>query len=44
MRKYDLAIFDMDGTILDSGVDIADSLNTVLARNGFPTYETREVC
>ena len=44
MRKYDLAIFDMDGTILDSGVDIADSLNIVLARNGFPTYETREVC
>jgi phosphoglycolate phosphatase len=44
MRKYDLAIFDMDGTILDSGTDIADSLNVVLARNGFPAYTTREVC
>lgn len=43
MRKYDLAIFDMDGTILDSLSDIADSLNTILARHGFATHEPREV-
>lgn len=43
MRKYDLVIFDMDGTILDSLSDIADSLNTVLAAHGFPTYPLREV-
>ncbi len=31
-------IFDLDGTLLDTLVDIADSCNHVLARNGFPTH------
>lgn len=43
MRRYDLAIFDMDGTILDSLSDIADSLNVILARHGFATHELRAV-
>ncbi len=39
MRRYDLAIFDMDGTILDTLTDIADSLNVILCRHGFATHE-----
>ena len=38
MRRYDLAIFDMDGTILDTLTDIADSLNVILCRHGFTTH------
>ena len=43
MRKYDLAIFDMDGTILDSLTDIADCLNFILTKHGFATHEARQV-
>ena len=35
--KYRLAIFDMDGTILNTLTDIADSLNAVLLQAGLPT-------
>ncbi|MDP8305473.1 MAG: HAD family hydrolase [Candidatus Chlorobium antarcticum] len=31
-------IFDMDGTLLDTLEDIAATLNTVLARHGYPTH------
>ena len=31
-------IFDLDGTLLDSLADIADSANSVLAANGLPTH------
>ncbi len=35
---YTSIIFDLDGTLLDTLTDIADSVNTVLTLNGFPTY------
>ena len=31
-------LFDLDGTLLDTLVDIADSANSTLARYGFPTH------
>ena len=36
-----LAVFDMDGTILDTLEDLQDSLNEILRRHGYPerTYE-----
>ncbi len=39
--KYRLAVFDMDGTVLDTLPDLADTLNVVYARLGYPgrTYE-----
>ena len=36
MKK--LLIFDLDGTLLDSLEDLADSANHVLASHGFPTH------
>ena len=32
------AIFDLDGTLLDTLGDIADSMNAVLTRMGYPTH------
>lgn len=34
--KYDLAIFDLDGTILDTIDDLKESMNRALAKYGFP--------
>ena len=31
-------LFDLDGTLLDTLRDIADAMNVVLARHGFPTH------
>lgn len=39
--KFQAVIFDLDGTLLDTLDDIADSMNTVLERRGFPGHETR---
>jgi len=41
MRKYDTIIFDMDGTLLNTIDDIADSVNYVLKKYGYPirTYD-----
>lgn len=36
--KFKAAIFDLDGTLINSLEDIADSLNGVLTKNGFPTH------
>lgn len=36
MKK--LIIFDLDGTLLDSLVDIAESMDEVLTKNQFPTH------
>ena len=41
--RYRLAIFDMDGTILDSLTDIADCLNYILAKHNFPTHAPKQV-
>jgi phosphoglycolate phosphatase len=36
MKK--LVIFDLDGTLLNTIADLADSTNTALEKNGFPTH------
>jgi phosphoglycolate phosphatase len=36
---YDAVIFDLDGTLLDTLDDLADSANAVLAREGFAMHE-----
>lgn len=41
--KYDLIIFDMDGTILDTLEDLADSLNYTLKMHGYRTRTMEEV-
>ena len=33
-----LAIFDLDGTLLDTVADLANATNQALARCGFPTH------
>lgn len=42
-RVYDLFIFDLDGTLIDSVGDIADSLNETLAEYGLPPYDDARV-
>ncbi|HON11706.1 MAG TPA: HAD family hydrolase [Chitinispirillaceae bacterium] len=39
MMKFKAAIFDLDGTLLNTLQDIADSMNEVLKNNGFPQHE-----
>ena len=38
MSRFKAIIFDLDGTLLDSLEDIADSMNLVLKSAGFPTH------
>lgn len=40
--RYELAIFDLDGTILDTLVDLSNSLNYALASCGFPVRTLEE--
>ena len=42
--KYELVIFDLDGTLLNTLDDLAASANRALARAGFPARTTEEVC
>lgn len=43
MKKYDTVIFDLDGTLMDTLEDLADSVNEILSRNGYPVRTIREV-
>ncbi len=36
--KYQAVVFDLDGTLLDTLEDLADSMNAALARKGLPTH------
>ena len=41
--KYELAIFDLDGTILDTLDDLTDAVNAALAASHFPARTREEV-
>lgn len=43
MNKYDTVIFDLDGTLLNTLEDLADSVNYALTLHGFPCREITEV-
>ncbi len=43
MSRFDTAIFDLDGTLLDTLQDLADSTNYALAVNHMPTRTVDEV-
>ena len=38
MKKYKGIIFDLDGTLLNTVYDLADSVNEVLEQFGFPGH------
>ncbi len=38
MSHYRAVLFDLDGTLLNTLLDLADSMNRVLDRHGFPTH------
>ena len=42
-RTYDAVIFDLDGTLLDTLTDLADSLNAVLQKYDLPLHTKDEV-
>ena len=44
MKKYDTVIFDMDGTLLNTIDDLADSVNYMLQKYSFPTKTVAQVC
>lgn len=41
---YRLAIFDLDGTILDTLDDLTDAANAALSMGGYPTRTKAEIC
>jgi len=40
--KFKAVIFDLDGTLLDSLADLANTLNSVLENNGLPRHDMEE--
>jgi phosphoglycolate phosphatase len=40
--KYKGVVFDFDGTLLDTLRDLAESVNSVLSRSGFPEHSLQE--
>ena len=40
VSKYKAVIFDLDGTLLDTSLDLAISVNYALESNGFPKHPT----
>ena len=43
MKKYNFAIFDLDGTILDTLCDLRNSVNFALSKNNLPERTTEEI-
>ncbi len=41
--KYELLFFDLDGTLIDSGPDIADATNAVMRETGLPEFPEQTV-
>ena len=44
MPKYTTVIFDLDGTILNTLDDLADSMNHTLASLGYPVHTKEDIC
>ena len=42
-RPLRAVLYDLDGTLIDSRADLADSVNATLARMGLPQHEDRIV-
>ncbi|CUH94711.1 hypothetical protein P22_0777 [Propionispora sp. 2/2-37] len=40
--KYSGILFDLDGTLLDTLDDLANSMNVVLQKHGFPVHDTEK--
>ena len=38
--KFEAVFFDLDGTLANSLIDLAQSVNYILAQKGYPTHET----
>lgn len=43
MRRYQAILFDLDGTLLDTLEDLADSVNAILKKYGFPLRDREEI-
>lgn len=43
MKKYNTVIFDLDGTLLDTLEDLADSVDYVMKQMGFPSRKLSEI-
>ena len=43
MRKYDLVLFDMDGTLIDSLDDIMHHVNSAMRAGGYPQHSREEI-
>ena len=43
MSRYKAAIFDLDGTLLDTLADLRDSMNHTMELFGFPTHSTEAI-
>lgn len=43
MKKYDVVLFDLDGTLTDTLADLRNSVNYALGKFGFPERSTDEI-
>ncbi len=43
MGRYQAILFDLDGTMLDTLEDLADSVNVILGKYGFPLRDREEI-
>ncbi|MGN1230427.1 MAG: HAD family hydrolase [Anaerotignum sp.] len=43
MGRYQAILFDLDGTLLDTLEDLADSVNAILGKYGFPLRDREEI-
>lgn len=43
MRQYETVIFDLDGTLINTLEDLTDSVNSAMARYGYPSRTITEV-
>ena len=43
LKEVDLILFDLDGTLADTHIDIANSVNFMLQKSGFKTKSIKEI-